>query len=266
MTERIAAEKMAKRCQASLVNPAGVGVSQMPSARANVDALLDQRAATDIRGGHLTGPSADGADAGGGAHTRPPLEARGSPAHGAVLGRQHVLPLEFVLARGPGVAPGPAEERAGDAVAGSDPLALQLAEHLVATLVGPDRAADHSALAVREPDELGPEADSQRVLPVSSSDPFMWTIDARWSDPRSRVVRVPEAVQLPSNVRHSPAAGAFAVPRPPVRRTPRRASTGRAPASRSDRAWWTAIHLNRSRRAAVTLPMAHYGRLKRTAN
>ena len=50
MTERIAAAKMAKRCHASVVSPAGTGVSQMPSARANVRPCLIKRAApaTDI--------------------------------------------------------------------------------------------------------------------------------------------------------------------------------------------------------------------------
>ena len=35
MTEKIAAAKTAKRCQASLVSPAGIGANQMPRARAN---------------------------------------------------------------------------------------------------------------------------------------------------------------------------------------------------------------------------------------
>ena len=49
MTERIAAAKMAKRCHAWTVNPAGIGVSQMPSASGERHALLDQRAASTIR-------------------------------------------------------------------------------------------------------------------------------------------------------------------------------------------------------------------------
>ena len=98
------------------------------------------------------------------AHTHPPLEARSSPADRSVLGREYVLPLELVLARGPRIAPRPAEERAGDAVAGSDPLALEIAENLVATFIGPHGAANHPTLGVGEPDELAPEA-NWRVRP-----------------------------------------------------------------------------------------------------
>ena len=40
MTEKMAAAKMAKRCHAWLVSPAGIGVSQRPSASANVAVRL----------------------------------------------------------------------------------------------------------------------------------------------------------------------------------------------------------------------------------
>ena len=40
MTEKIAAAKTAKRCQASPVSPAGIGANQMPRARANERACL----------------------------------------------------------------------------------------------------------------------------------------------------------------------------------------------------------------------------------
>src|SRR4029077_10067787 len=101
--------------------------------------------------------------------------------------------------------------------------------------------------------------------PLSSSDPFIWTIDARWSDSRSRLVRVPEAVQFPSKVRHSPAAGAFwsvAAGRPHAATSINRASADMlAPVARAV----GEIHLNRSPRPTVTSPMGPaYGKLKRT--
>src|SRR6185369_189422 len=40
MTAKIAPANMAKRCQASLVNPFGIGENQMPKARANDRACL----------------------------------------------------------------------------------------------------------------------------------------------------------------------------------------------------------------------------------
>src|SRR5215471_13941101 len=40
MTEKIAAAKTAKRCQASRVSPAGIGANQTPSARANEKACF----------------------------------------------------------------------------------------------------------------------------------------------------------------------------------------------------------------------------------
>jgi hypothetical protein len=66
MTEKMAAAKMAKRCQAWLVSPDGIGVNQRPSASANVTtrpssvrrresgAVTDTAAATDA--GALTDP------------------------------------------------------------------------------------------------------------------------------------------------------------------------------------------------------------------
>ena len=51
MTEKMAAAKMAKRCHAWLVSPAGIGASQRPSASANVAARLEQRAAPGMKRG-----------------------------------------------------------------------------------------------------------------------------------------------------------------------------------------------------------------------
>ena len=42
MTAKIAAANMAKRCQASLVSPAGIGENQMPNARAKDRACLSR--------------------------------------------------------------------------------------------------------------------------------------------------------------------------------------------------------------------------------
>ena len=90
-------------------------------------ALLDQRAASKIEGGHWTGPPAGGAEPVAFTRARPfrpvarPLTAPSSAA-------STYCHWNSYSPGDPGVAPGPAEERAGDAVAGADPLALELAE------------------------------------------------------------------------------------------------------------------------------------------
>ena len=52
ITETMAATKMAKRCHASRVRPAGTGVSQMPSASAKVTPRLHEQARIGLRGAH----------------------------------------------------------------------------------------------------------------------------------------------------------------------------------------------------------------------
>ena len=52
MTAKIAAAKMAKRCQASRVNPSGIGTNQMTMASANGASAFTVRADTGIRSTH----------------------------------------------------------------------------------------------------------------------------------------------------------------------------------------------------------------------
>src|SRR5215510_6161790 len=92
------------------------------------------------------------------------LEADRAPAHRPVVGLDHVLPVELVLARQPRVAPGASGDRADDPGTGSDRLAAQLAEDLVAVLVGPHGLARPAGLVVGEPDDVSLEADAQVAL------------------------------------------------------------------------------------------------------
>src|SRR5215475_10149538 len=81
------------------------------------------------------------------AKPRPALEVDDPPAHRAVFGIDHVLPLETIVAGHTGVTACPANERADNMVTASDRLALQLAVNHVAALVGPDTAALHAGAA-----------------------------------------------------------------------------------------------------------------------
>src|SRR5215831_11286459 len=93
-----------------------------------------------------------------------PLEADRAPAHRPVIGLDHVLPVELVLARQPREAPGASGDRADDPGSGSDRLAAQLAEDLVTVVVGPHGLARAAGLAVGEPDDVTVEADTQPAL------------------------------------------------------------------------------------------------------
>src|SRR5215470_2530214 len=95
-----------------------------------------------------------------------PLEADRAAAHAAVVGVDHVLPVELVLARQPGVASRAPGDRADDLAAGPDRLAAQLTEDLVTTLVGPHGLAGAASLVVGEPDRIPLKADAQAALAV----------------------------------------------------------------------------------------------------
>src|SRR5262245_48796952 len=92
------------------------------------------------------------------------FEADRASADRPVVGLDHVLPVELVLAGQPRVAAGAPGDRADDLAAGSDRLAAQLAEDLVAALVGPDRLAHAAGLAVGKPDDVALETDAQSPL------------------------------------------------------------------------------------------------------
>ena len=66
-TDAMAPAKIANRCHAGAVSPAGTGANQMPSARANGNARL----ASSIALGHGFAPCAAGADGDGSKRTRP---------------------------------------------------------------------------------------------------------------------------------------------------------------------------------------------------
>src|SRR5215470_1178022 len=130
-----------------------------------------------------------------------PLEADRAAAHAAVVGVDHVLPVELVLARQPGVASRAAGDRADDLAAGADRLAAQLAEDLVTALVGPHGLAGAAGLVVGKPDGIPLKADAQAALAGQQQrageidDRGLMTILERERAPRAR--RRPRALERP---------------------------------------------------------------------
>jgi hypothetical protein len=194
-TEAIAATNTAKRCHAGAVRPAGTGVIQMPMASTNGSARLHVRSGSARL--HRDGVSV---------MTAVPAQrcrrARGRSAPAILPARcpprtRARIATKLVAAGRAGVAPGSAEERADDPVALRGAFAPQFAVHLVAALIGPDRATDHARSGVVEDERFGTEADARREGPASSNVPSKLAMDARRSPPSGISCRLPVAVTYP---------------------------------------------------------------------
>ena len=158
MTATIAAANIAKRCQASLVSPAGIGQNQMPSAKTNGMARIELSAERGHGCAHLRLFSAGRGSRR--AKPRSALKVDGPAAYCAVLGLNNVFPLKGILPGDTGETASPSQESAYDAIPGSHPLTLQFAINLVTVLVSPHTPALHAGETVGEADHLRPESDS----------------------------------------------------------------------------------------------------------
>src|SRR4029077_6608117 len=84
------------------------------------------------------------------AHAGAPVQTNGLAFHNPVLILDDKTPGKCVGAGRALVAPRPAHKGPGNFVFGGRTFSLQLAENLVAVLIGPDRAANHAGGGVVE--------------------------------------------------------------------------------------------------------------------
>ena len=148
MTAKIAAANMAKRCQASLVSPAGIGENQMPNARAKDRACLSRLRNLAVGCVHwlCSPPAAAAAEP----NRARPLRSTARPLTLPSSDSTTYSPLKGILPGDTGVTARPSQERPHDAVPGCHEFTFQFAVNLIATLVSPDTPALHAGEIVGE--------------------------------------------------------------------------------------------------------------------